>query len=81
MHCDKQEDAKTFLKRAGNDISEILIPELTDEQKRKAIEAAKAKDKALEKLEAKRLGEKAKRTAAEQARLKEIITDCSASVR
>ena len=50
-----------------DDISDLIITEMTDEQKRKAIEAAKAKDEALEKLETKRLREKAEKTKIEQA--------------
>lgn len=54
-------------------VSDILLPELTNEQLKTEQEKARAKDEALEVLEAERLGEKAKQTAAEQKRLKEIL--------
>lgn len=56
-----------------DDISDIILPELTDEQVKAEREKARAEDEALEKLEAERLREKEAKTRAEQERLKEIV--------
>jgi hypothetical protein len=56
-----------------DDISDILLAELSDEQIKAEREKAKTEDEALEKLEAERLREKEAKTRAEQERLKAII--------